>query len=134
MQLHNFDTATFLRDYWQQKPLVIRNPWGEWHNPLSPDELAGLACEDSVESRLISYGNEALETEDGPFPEERFAGLGNGRMVAAGAGSRSICARSRRADRPVPLRAQLADRRCHGLGMPATAAESGRISTSMMCS
>lgn len=78
MQLHNFDTATFLRDYWQQKPLVIRNPWGEWHNPLNPDELAGLACEDSVESRLISYGNEALETEDGPFPEERFAGLGMG--------------------------------------------------------
>ena len=43
MQLSHFDPALFLRDYWQKKPLLIRNPWGEWRNPLEPDELAGLA-------------------------------------------------------------------------------------------
>ena len=76
MHLLDFDTATFLRDYWQRKPLLIRNPWDAWRNPLSPDELAGLACEDGVESRLISQTHAALEAEDGPFPEARFGKLG----------------------------------------------------------
>ena len=75
MPLTNFDTEAFLREYWQRKPLLIRNPWAAWHNPLSPDELAGLACEDGVESRLISQANEALKAEDGPFPEARFGKL-----------------------------------------------------------
>ena len=75
MQLHNFDTDAFLRDYWQKQPLLIRNPWQSWRNPIDPDELAGLACEDGVESRLISQSNEALEAEDGPFPETRFGKL-----------------------------------------------------------
>lgn len=77
MQFQHFDTAAFLRDYWQQKPLLIRNPWGNWRNPLSPDELAGLACEEGVEARLISQTGAAIEAEHGPFPEERFAKLGN---------------------------------------------------------
>jgi len=76
MQLHDFDTGAFLRDYWQKRPLLIRNPWQSWRNPIDPDELAGLACEEGVESRLISRGNEALEAEDGPFPETRFGKLG----------------------------------------------------------
>ncbi len=76
MQLANFDTDTFLRDYWQRKPLLIRNPWGRWLNPLSPDELAGLACEEGVESRLISQTKAALQAEHGPFPEARFGKLG----------------------------------------------------------
>lgn len=75
MQLTNFDSSAFLRDHWQQKPLLIRNPWAEWRNPLDPDELAGLACEDHVESRLISHTPEALKAEHGPFPETRFRKL-----------------------------------------------------------
>lgn len=76
MQLTGFDTATFLRDTWQQRPLLIRNPWDAWRNPLSPDELAGLACEEGVEARLIEQDRDALQAEDGPFPAERFGELG----------------------------------------------------------
>lgn len=76
MQLTDFDTTTFLRDIWQQRPLLIRNPWDQWRNPLSPDELAGLACEEGVEARLIEQDREALQAEDGPFPAERFGNLG----------------------------------------------------------
>ena len=75
MQLHNFDTAVFLRDYWQKKPLLIRNPWANWHNPLEPDDLAGLACEDAVESRLIVKARETWKAENGPFPVSRFGEL-----------------------------------------------------------
>lgn len=76
MQLTSFDTATFLRDTWQQRPLLIRNPWDQWRNPLSPDELAGLACEEGVEARLIEQDRDALQAEDGPFPAARFGKLG----------------------------------------------------------
>jgi 50S ribosomal protein L16 3-hydroxylase len=78
MNFAHFDTAAFLRDYWQQRPLLIRNPWGTWHNPLSPDELAGLACEDEVESRLISRTAAELQAEHGPFPESRLSRLDKG--------------------------------------------------------
>lgn len=75
MKLVHFDTELFLRDYWQKRPLLIRNPWDQWHNPLDPDELAGLACEEGVESRLIVREGERLALETGPLPEERFGEL-----------------------------------------------------------
>lgn len=77
MYLADFDIELFLRDYWQQRPLLIRNPWAEWRNPLEPDELAGLACEEAVESRLITKDGDALKMESGPLPEARFGELGN---------------------------------------------------------
>ena len=55
MHLERFDPAVFLRDYWQRKPLLIRNPWSSWCNPLEPDELAGLACESDVESLSLIH-------------------------------------------------------------------------------
>jgi len=75
MRFANFDTALFLRDYWQKRPLLIRNPWVQWHNPLDPDELAGLACEEGVESRLITWDDNRPALESGPLPETRFGEL-----------------------------------------------------------
>jgi 50S ribosomal protein L16 3-hydroxylase len=71
-----FDPALFLRDHWQKKPLLIRNPWVNWANPLEPSELAGLACEEGVEARLIEHTPGRLTLEQGPLPEDRFAALG----------------------------------------------------------
>lgn len=71
-----FDSAAFLRETWQRQPLLIRNPWAAWRNPLDPDELAGLACEPGVESRLIEGSGAALVVEHGPLAEDRFATLG----------------------------------------------------------
>lgn len=80
MQFAHFDTAAFLRDVWQKQPQLIRNPWASWQNPLAPDELAGLACEGAIESRLIWRGGGkakgTLFCEHGPFDEARFARLG----------------------------------------------------------
>jgi 50S ribosomal protein L16 3-hydroxylase len=75
-RLSNFDIDIFLRDYWQQRPLLIRNPWNVWHNPLEPDELAGLACEHEVESRLVVKCGDSWKLEHGPLPAERFGELG----------------------------------------------------------
>ena len=76
MQFDRFDSAKFLRDYWQQKPLLIRNPWREWLEPVEADELAGLACEPGVEARLLEQHRDGWVLEHGPFAEDRFAALG----------------------------------------------------------
>ena len=72
MRLVNFDSEAFVRDYWQKAPLLIRNPWADWSNPLEPDELAGLACESDTESRLVTQDNGSWGFEQGPFATSRF--------------------------------------------------------------
>ncbi|KTD50046.1 cupin [Legionella quinlivanii] len=43
----------FLENYWQQKPFIFRQAFGLFNSPLSGDELAGLAMEEEIESRLV---------------------------------------------------------------------------------
>lgn len=69
------DIPAFLRDDWQQRPRLIRGAFPDWQNPLDPDELAGLAGEADVESRLIVRAEEAWGVEHGPIPDTRFGGL-----------------------------------------------------------
>jgi 50S ribosomal protein L16 3-hydroxylase len=77
MRLAHFDPADFLANHWQQAPLQICNPWDDWQCPVDPDELAGLACEPEVESRLVVQPEpEIWALEQGPFDESRFAELG----------------------------------------------------------
>lgn len=66
----------FLRDYWQRKPLLIRQAIPNFESPLSADELAGLSLEEEVESRLvIEHGAQPWEMRRGPFSEETFKDL-----------------------------------------------------------
>ena len=51
--LGGLTASEFLRDYWQKKPLVIRQAFPGFQCPVSPDELAGLACEEAVESGIV---------------------------------------------------------------------------------
>lgn len=69
--------AEFLRDYWQKKPLLIRNAWPGFEAPVTPDELAGLACDDDVHARLVLErdGEHPWEVRNGPFDEAMFASL-----------------------------------------------------------
>ena len=73
--LNNLDIKHFLANVWQQKPLVIRNAIQEQEAPLNPNELAGLACEEQVDSRLIynSENDRQIKVEDGPFSEDKFS-------------------------------------------------------------
>jgi 50S ribosomal protein L16 3-hydroxylase len=66
----------FLRDYWQKKPLLVRQAIADFESPISPDELAGLALEEEVESRLvIEHGERPWELQRGPFNEDTFQDL-----------------------------------------------------------
>ncbi len=65
---------TFLAEYWQRKPLLVRQAFPNVEPPLSGDELAGLALEEEVESRLV-IGAGPWALRHGPFSEEDFADL-----------------------------------------------------------
>ncbi len=73
----NISVETFLQEYWQKKPLLIRNAFPDLEAPVGPDELAGLACEEDVEARLVVQNpeNDDWELQHGPFNEETFAEL-----------------------------------------------------------
>ncbi len=67
----------FLSEYWQKKPLLIKQALPGFSSPVSAEELAGLACESAVESRIIleKDGLHPWELRSGPFQESDFAHL-----------------------------------------------------------
>lgn len=69
--------ADFYQRYWQREPLVIRAAIPHYALPLSPDELAGLACMPELESRIVleNAGDSPWEVRYGPFDETEFASL-----------------------------------------------------------
>lgn len=67
------DAERFLAEYWQRKPLYLPAALVPWQCPLSPEELAGLACEPEVESRLVSGdGQSGWTLRHGPFEGPDF--------------------------------------------------------------
>lgn len=72
----------FLRDYWQKRPLLIRGAFGDYAAagfvpPITPEDLAGLACEETALSRLVRFAPEtdAWSVQHGPFAEDVFPAL-----------------------------------------------------------
>jgi 50S ribosomal protein L16 3-hydroxylase len=70
-------TATeFLRDYWQKKPLLVRNAFPELAYRLNDEDLKELAQEESVEARLVlENGKTPWELRKGPFTARDFKAL-----------------------------------------------------------
>lgn len=73
--LNNLTPSQFLAEYWQKKPLLIKNAIPNFEGLLSPDELAGLACEDDVQSRIVEYIKGEWHASHGPFDDTDFARL-----------------------------------------------------------
>jgi len=62
------DLNHFLATYWQKQPTVIKQGFRDFNDPILPDEIAGLAMEEDIESRLV-YRDEKQQwqAESGPF-------------------------------------------------------------------
>jgi 50S ribosomal protein L16 3-hydroxylase len=73
--LNDLTPSEFLRDYWQKKPLLIRSAIPNFAGLLTPNELAGLACEDDVQARLIQHKKQKWIVRNSPFDEEDFKKL-----------------------------------------------------------
>jgi len=75
--LGDLSLESFLAEYWQKKPLLVRNALPKVKPPIAADELAGLACEEEVESRLIIQDavSDQWELTHGPFADATFSAL-----------------------------------------------------------
>ena len=72
----SLSVAEFLERHWQRAPILFSAALPGFRSPISPEELAGLACEDEVESRLVQgQVGTRFELEHGPFDEARFERL-----------------------------------------------------------
>jgi len=77
LPLGGMPLEVFLRDYWQKKPCLIRQAFAGFKPMLDENDIAGLACEEGVDARLV-MGNMAeanWSVAHGPFTEARLAAL-----------------------------------------------------------
>lgn len=51
----NFNWPEFMETYWQKKPVVLKNALPDFVDPITPDELAGLAMENEVDSQAGEF-------------------------------------------------------------------------------
>jgi len=75
--LGNLTPEDFLKNYWQKKPLVIRQAFPNFQCPISAEELAGLSCEEDVNSRIIieKDGEHPWQPIFGPLDDDIFKNL-----------------------------------------------------------
>jgi 50S ribosomal protein L16 3-hydroxylase len=68
---------TFLTEYWQKKPLLIKQALPNFISPITPDELAGFSLDRAIESRLIQGDAQSnqWQLKLGAFTENDFANL-----------------------------------------------------------
>src|SRR5690554_5200693 len=57
----------FMSDYWQQRPLLIRQAIPDFQPHLSPADIRNLVKREEVESRMIWHDDNGWNMEEGPF-------------------------------------------------------------------
>lgn len=65
----------FMRDYWQKKPLLIRQAIPHFQALLDRNALFALAEQDEVESRLITQTDAGWKMKNGPMPRRALPPL-----------------------------------------------------------
>ncbi|WP_020409741.1 cupin domain-containing protein [Hahella ganghwensis] len=67
----------FLSNYWQKKPLLIKNLFPDFECPLDHNDLAGLSLEEEVESRIVfeNLNGKPWQLKHGPFEAEFLESL-----------------------------------------------------------
>lgn len=69
LAINDLSEQEFLSHYWQKKPLLIKQGFKDFVDPLDANELAGLAMEESIESRIITNNNNDWQAHHGPFED-----------------------------------------------------------------
>ena len=84
MIIHEFDASVFLAEYWQKKPCIVRNFIPNFVDPIDENDLAGLAQEETVDSRIVSYSEGAWQVSQGPFAAFDDLCVGKWTLLAQG--------------------------------------------------
>ncbi|MDC9508238.1 cupin domain-containing protein [Pseudoalteromonas sp. Angola-4] len=69
LKINNLCEQEFLNQYWQKKPLLIKQGFTDFQDPIEAEELAGLAMEESIESRIVTNHNDDWQAYQGPFED-----------------------------------------------------------------
>lgn len=69
LTINSLTQEQFLAEYWQKKPLLIKQGFKDFADPIEPEELAGLAMEESIESRIVTNHSDAWQAYHGPFED-----------------------------------------------------------------
>ncbi|KPH92486.1 50S ribosomal protein L16 arginine hydroxylase [Pseudoalteromonas undina] len=69
LKINELSEQAFLNQYWQKKPLLIKRGFSDFKDPLDANELAGLAMEDCIESRIITNHKQQWQSHQGPFED-----------------------------------------------------------------
>lgn len=64
----NLSQETFIQQYWNQKPVVLKAAVKDFNDPIDANDLAGLAMEEVVESRIVRNDN-GWNVAHGPFSD-----------------------------------------------------------------
>jgi 50S ribosomal protein L16 3-hydroxylase len=69
--------SRFLTRYWQKHPLLIRGALAGWQVPITPEDLAGLACEETALARIVLRERKRASwtLQPGPYSEATFTNL-----------------------------------------------------------
>jgi 50S ribosomal protein L16 3-hydroxylase len=70
-----FDANAFMRKHWQRAPLLLRNAFPRFKDPLSPREVLALASDEEAISRLVVRRGQRWSVEHGPISASRFKQL-----------------------------------------------------------
>ena len=81
LNLKQMTQQEFLDEYWQKKPVVIRQGFKDFIDPIAADELAGLAMEEQIESRLVHKKDGQWQASFGPFESYEHLGSENWSLV-----------------------------------------------------
>lgn len=73
--LGGMSVKEFLRDYWQKKPLLIRQALPGFTGLLEPQKLLALSCSEDAQSRLVTYKRGTWKLDQGPFELNDFSKL-----------------------------------------------------------
>jgi 50S ribosomal protein L16 3-hydroxylase len=65
----NLDVAHFLAKVWQVKPLLIKQAFPNFTDPIDENDLAGLALEPDIDSRIVSLHEQTWVVTQGPFED-----------------------------------------------------------------
>ncbi|MEL0648493.1 cupin domain-containing protein [Pseudoalteromonas agarivorans] len=67
LKINNLSEQEFLTQFWQKKPLLIKQGFSNFNDPIEAEELAGLAMEQNIESRIVTNHNNDWQAHQGPF-------------------------------------------------------------------
>ncbi|QTH64085.1 cupin domain-containing protein [Psychrosphaera ytuae] len=64
----NLSQQTFITEYWNKKPVVLKAAVTNFDDPIDANDLAGLAMEEVVESRIVRC-DQGWNVKHGPFSD-----------------------------------------------------------------